>query len=455
MTVTPRAFHGVFPHLALFEPIEVLGTQLALATPEGAEPPWRDVLAVFRDNRGAALRAATCFTLRVEPGAEESAARHVQDLTALMGYLLLDPEHPASSPTAENLAVWLFDVDPTQPGRYLATPNFARYLEVDGATAIYPPTPDTAPFQDHINADAPALGLLREAVWRQPERARVRARILLAMYWYGRSFSVNPQEDDRTKVVHLATAFEVLLGIGIHEGKTRSLQAALQQRVGDDPLLAAWAEQFYDARSEIVHRGWTADLLFQRPQATRAHAPLIRSGQRIFRLAAEAELRQTVGGALAHTAAESFYRTYVQPDLEPNEARLVRLANAGVLRGEAARAFMNLVGELRLTDASGTIDQVVAVGRRLLGYFAETCLPGHRPHGFLRRALEAGSNPEELVHAYRELYAGLRDGAVAPYPVARHADVHLWRTDRALRHFAAYVQAVAPRMAARGRTERA
>ena len=241
---------------------------------------------------------------------------------------------------------------------------------------------------------------------------------------------------------------DTFLTKGIDRGKVRSLQEGLQMLLGEDPLLAEWAEQFYEARSEIVHQGWTADLLFQHPQATRAHAPLVRSGQRILRVATEAELRQRAGGTLARELPALFYRKYVLPDLEPNEARLARLRRWGRLRGRSAREFLNLVGELRLTDSSGSLRDAAAAGRKLLVYFVETCCAGVTPHPSLRNALEVDGDPAQVVHAYREVQAALRDGSIAPWPVSDRNDLHLWRTERAVRHFAAYVQAAVPEMVA-------
>ena len=175
---------------------------------------------------------------------------------------------------------------------WLATPNMDRYMTLDPVKdAIYPPTPDMTLLQDHVNPAAVGLALSRDANWINDRSAADRERILLAMYWYGRSFSDNPQEDDRTRIVHLTTAFEVLLRIDLDRGKRRSLQTELEKLLGDHPLLDEWAEQFYQDRSEIVHRGWTADLSFQHPLATRAHASLVQSGQRILRLAVESEIR--------------------------------------------------------------------------------------------------------------------------------------------------------------------
>ncbi len=446
-----RRLYGLFPYLTLFEPIELLGIPLRHEARETAEPPFDEILPIFRDANGEPVPSATRFVLEAGAGDESAAARQVQDLVALLGYLVLDPEHPASSPAAENLAVWL--LEPADgDGQYLATPNFSRYLPMDvHRQAVYPSAPDMTLAQDRINPGAPGLALTTDPAWTSPESAPHRARLLLAMYWYGRTFTTNPQEDDRTKIVHLATAFEVLLRIGIDRGKRTSLQGELQKLLGDEPLLDEWAGQFYDTRSDIVHRGWTADLLFRHPQATRAHASLVQSGQRILRVATEAEVRRRAGGDLARELPGLFYRRYVQTDLEPNEARLVRLRATRKLRGRAGRDFLNLVGELRLTDISGSLDDLAAVGRRLLTHFVERCVPGTHPPAALLQALDAPVEAAALVEAYRGVAVALRDGSAAPWPVSHRDDLQRWRIERAVRHFAAYVQTVAPTMDGSGR----
>ena len=446
-----RTLFGVLPYLTLFEPVTILGVDLDMAEADASRPLFDEILSFFRDAHGDPISAATCFSLSVGSDARREAAQRMQDLVALLGYLLLDPEHPASSPTAENLALWIFEPVDACPGIYKATPNLVRSMTVAvGDRVFYPPTPDVAVCQDHINADSPALILLDSPALLEPEQAVERSRLLLAMYWYGRSFSTNPQEDDRSRIVHLATAFEVLLRVGIAPGKRLSIQAELQNLLGEHKLLDDWTEQFYDTRSEIVHRGWTDDLLFRHPHATRAHEPLVRSGQRILRLAVEAELRQRAGGALARELPGLFYQRYVAPDLEPNEARLARLRSWGSLRGRGAREFLNLIGELRLTDASGHIVDVAKVGRLLLRYFTSTCLTGTRPHPEIQAAAHAGVDHSRMVEAYAGVQNALREGSVTPWPVTGRSGQRVWRTERALRHFAAYVEAVVPRMAARG-----
>ena len=439
---------GIFPYLVLFEPIEILGVRLDVTSGEELEAPLHEILSIFRDGRGHPIQLATSISVDIPAGTAAHKARLIQNLTALLGYLLLDPEHPASSPKSENLTIWMFSPGSSDAEAWLATPNMDRYMSLDPVKdAIYPPTPDMTIIQDHVNPDAAGLALSQDANWINDQAIADRDRVLLAMYWYGRSFSANPQEDDRTRIVHLATAFEVLLRIGLDRGKRRSLQAELGKLLGDHSILDEWTEQFYQARSEIVHRGWTADLLFHHPLATRAHASLVRSGQRILRLAVESEIRLRAGGALARTMPRLFYERYVQPDLEPNEARLTQLQTIGRLRGRSAHEFLATIGRLTFTDTTGSLNDLVAVGRRLLRLFIQHCLGNQPPDSFVHWALAAEPKAESIVTAYRQLQAGLRNEQTSPWPARGTSDQYLWRIERAVRHFAAYAETVAPEMA--------
>ena len=171
------------------------------------------------------------------------------------------------------------------------------------------------------------------------------------------------------------------------------------------------------------------------------------SGQRILRLAVEAEIRLRAGGALARTMPRLFYERYIQPDLEPNEARLAQLQTIGRLRGRNAHEFLATVGRLTFTDTTGSLNDLVSVGRRLLRLFIRHCLGKQPPDSFVHWALAAEPKAESIVTAYRQLQAGLRNEQTSPWPARGTSDQYLWRIERAVRHFAAYAETVAPEMA--------
>ena len=180
---------GIFPYLVLFEPIEILGVRLDVTSGEELEAPLHEILSIFRDGRGHPIQLATSISVDIPAGTAAHKARLIQNLTALLGYLLLDPEHPASSPKSENLTIWMFPPGSSNAEAWLATPNMDRYMSLDPVKdAIYPPTPDMTIIQDHVNPDAAGLALSQDSNWTNDQAIADRDRVLLAMYWYGRSF---------------------------------------------------------------------------------------------------------------------------------------------------------------------------------------------------------------------------------------------------------------------------
>lgn len=85
-------------------------------------------------------------------------------------------------------------------------------------------------------------------------------RILTALTWYNRSIGIVIDED--VALVNLAIAFESLLGLETGDKVTDRFKEAVSLLVGDVPRLDSWLTQFYKARSQIVHEGRSASLMF-------------------------------------------------------------------------------------------------------------------------------------------------------------------------------------------------
>jgi len=85
-------------------------------------------------------------------------------------------------------------------------------------------------------------------------------RIFVALKWYNRSNSINVS--DETALLHLAIAFESLLSLEQAPQITQRFKESVRLLVGPVPKLESWADQFYDARSRIVHEGSGTDLVF-------------------------------------------------------------------------------------------------------------------------------------------------------------------------------------------------
>jgi hypothetical protein len=110
--------------------------------------------------------------------------------------------------------------------------------------------------------------------------------VLTALTWYNRANALT--SDDDSAVIHLAVAFETLLALR-RDAKTDRFVDAVSLLLGRIPRLNLWAEQFYNARSDIAHEGRTGQFHFiPAKQKNQADDPLYHSllayGRGIFRL---------------------------------------------------------------------------------------------------------------------------------------------------------------------------
>lgn len=85
-------------------------------------------------------------------------------------------------------------------------------------------------------------------------------RIFTAMEWYNRSNSMDTRED--VALVHLAIAFESLFQLSQGEKLADRFKETVITLLGPIPRLDSWVDQFYSARSKIVHTGQAGQLGF-------------------------------------------------------------------------------------------------------------------------------------------------------------------------------------------------
>ena len=207
---------------------------------------------------------------------------------------------------------------------------------------------------------------------------RTSSRVFTALRWHNSAH--RQATDDYAAIVHLAIAFESLLGLP-HTEKTDRLVDAIALLLGRVPRLDDWARQFYEARSHIVHEGHTENLHFvtdgrsSGAQGQRYQSLLV-YGRQIFRLCLGTLL---VGADLAEQAG-------LEERLVTNQERFERLC--------ALLASDDLPVNERVTKA---VDLVEAIDRyRFVG---ETGLRLETMIGAVRlgaRALlDSGTNLEE------------------------------------------------------------
>lgn len=93
----------------------------------------------------------------------------------------------------------------------------------------------------------------------------LKQRVGTAIHWYNLACSGTVMALE--EIVRLTIALETLLGLP-NEGKvTDRLKQAVMTLIGPVPRLDSWLDQFYSARSEVVHSGWSDHLMYYAAEA--------------------------------------------------------------------------------------------------------------------------------------------------------------------------------------------
>ncbi|MHB8279341.1 MAG: hypothetical protein ACYDIA_17055 [Candidatus Humimicrobiaceae bacterium] len=85
-------------------------------------------------------------------------------------------------------------------------------------------------------------------------------KLLQSLKWYNKSISWNSPSEEQ--LINLSIAFESLLELD-EEKINKSFINSILMILGYNERLKYWAQQFYDARSDIIHKGKTNKLFFE------------------------------------------------------------------------------------------------------------------------------------------------------------------------------------------------
>jgi hypothetical protein len=296
MTLRPAEVPGhgiaVFPFLKTSEPVR-LGSFTFRSTDDttGLEPEdarhvreIADMLFLQDDLR---IRSASCALLApLDLDKTEPCLRELEHIQAIVAYCYSAPHPTLGTPffhfeqaslaifSPEPVTIFLVRPDhhveatgqslplspderhevPGYQGRY----NFRHPFWVAKGSRLYPPVPhmglnisqDLACDLDRAFGEGPQHHLL-PLLLRQPA-TEISERVLTALDWYNRANSLS--SDDGAAIIHLAVAFEALLGLP-KDSKTDRFIDAVSLLLGRVSRLDLWAEQFYNARSDIAHEG--------------------------------------------------------------------------------------------------------------------------------------------------------------------------------------------------------
>lgn len=191
---------------------------------------------------------------------------------------------------------------------YAGVLNFLHHFYVVPGSRLYGPIPrpvlngsqDLASDILRLGSSRPDYKILLALAGRSP--TEISDRVFTAVKWFN---AANQESvDEATAIVNLAIAFECLLRLPDADRKTDRLVDAISLLLGRIPRLDAWARQFYDARSQVVHEGRVTRVRFvpaprQKGAEPSQYQSLVVYGREVFQLCLAALL---VGAQLAESA---------------------------------------------------------------------------------------------------------------------------------------------------------
>lgn len=145
---------------------------------------------------------------------------------------------------------------------YFGVLNFNWTFEVMPGSRLYPPVPDLFGPGRHqdLSRDLETFSLdFTHWAWepliegQDIKLPELENRVFTALEWYNRSNEQEISED--SALVYLAIAFESLLQLEQGEALSQRFKQTVMTLLGALPRLDSWLDQFYTARSKIVHEG--------------------------------------------------------------------------------------------------------------------------------------------------------------------------------------------------------
>lgn len=301
---------------------------------------------------------------------------------------LIWPDDSSESYSVENLAKNTTPMNENVSG-YHGLLNNSSYFWAVAGNRIYPPTLRLSlyPQQDL------SLDLLR--FWQRPKNWSVvdflrgrehydkefDDRIITAIEWHNRSTAQDITEEEQ--LLHLAIAFESLLNLNQNGRITDRFRETIMTLLGAGIHLESWLEQFYNARSDIAHKGRSKRLMFlpthrdkkqsqgkDAGQTPEGYRTLTMYGRRIFRHCLNAIL---TGATLADEDG-------LAPLFVSNQERLVkiceRLRQTTETPEKRLRSIAKEVSELHehwyASEKLVQLETLTAAGKLVVETYAET-----------------------------------------------------------------------------------
>jgi len=191
----------------------------------------------------------------------------------------------------------------------------------------------------------------------------IEERLFTSLRWYNKSNSI--LADDDTSLLHLAVAFESLMALDQGPNVTQRFKESVLLLSGSVPKLDSWVEQFYKARSAIVHEGSATETTFNaacdRKKTRSEYRSLVSYGRAIFRIC----FNSVVCGA--HMASEIGLASLLISNQERFEKICAVLDKPGINSSDALLSLQKEIFDIDeyrfISETNLSIDTMIAALR--------------------------------------------------------------------------------------------
>jgi hypothetical protein len=355
----------------------------------------------LQSNKGA-IRALTYFLLDDKDKSDNQANNEARKATTLLRYMMLRPDLQALD-NIETSTIYTFELPPAGKEEYRiyrCWVNFNQEEWITPAHQKFHPPGWYVDFKMMSSNDLEGLDEIKKQFYEGYLNSKLEADILLAMEWYNLSFAKYYFHDIAGRLLYISVAFDTLFRL--LENKVTlydCINYTLNSEAGSP--LERWSRDFYGkVRSATMHFGKPATLLYTHPEAREGHLSFLWSAQRIFRecVAVKSEIKRNVSNE------------HLIEELTPNEVLLKELRELGSYEKIKNAGALLKVWKLRLVYPVGERDDIVWLGKILLGEMAKQPVTKKLENlsAVIESILNTKDNDEMLGWQYHKLVEQLK-----------------------------------------------
>ena len=453
-----RKLYGIIPYVLLDEPLtaarvcfESHRAGLKVIVKDDDISRFKELNAMFVDELGHRSHVSTWFLIEMDGTTPDSDVDIAYSrLVAALQFALLESGDFREQPHAETVDAHLFEVvhklpEPAEGHFWHSRGLFTRSRHVWPAKdTVYPRAPNVR-FPSLLfpgsGRTAKILGKLIPAGTPFLALAAPGHSVLDSLSFFVQSCSSPETTDVRARIVLLAAAFEILLGVKSKRGKGEKVAREVEGLL--KPLFTAWQPRdmarqlrglrkfcldFYDLRSDILHEGSARPerLTFKAKGAREGFVGFFWKARQLYAACVHARL-----GIL-----EPWELSLILADLVHNEDRLQRI-QSGLASGDPdrVRKALALCSELQQYPSAERLDTILGAWRELAELYGnELQSRGKTLHPFIPQSLR-----EEDPSRLWKLFLGISESLRPRFPLKIN-DHSMFVIEHAASQFADYAR---------------